>query len=128
MANEKNKGVPVTLAGRGFVVEKIPMVRVKRLGNVISGVMKDLSGLDYETDDKAAQAVLNKLLDFPYEILSLFITKLPKDIFEDEENGVTFPEFLEAMQEAIKLNRLDTLKNFLAPLMGMMANQSPTGS
>lgn len=125
--SKENKGVPVTLAGRGFVIEKIPMARVKKLGNVISQIMKDLTNLDYETDEKAAQVVLDKLLDFPYELLSLFITKLPKDIFEDEENGVTFPEFLEAMQEAVKVNRLDALKNYLAPLMGMMKG-SPTGS
>lgn len=110
----------VVLAGRDFVVRRIPMARVSRLGTTLSAIVEDLTKLDLQDNQNATEVIFNKVLEFPHELLSLFIKDLPEDIFKDEEEGVDFPEFLDALNTAIELNRIDTLKNFfsrLAPLM-----------
>jgi hypothetical protein len=118
----------VQLAGRDFVVRRIPMARVLQLDTVLSGILQNVANIDVQKPEDA-QTVLKQMLAFPHELLALFIKDLPRDIFEDAENGVTFPEFLEALQTAIKLNRLDTLKNFLSPLMRtFLAQGSPLKS
>lgn len=118
--SEDNKAVPVVLAGRDFVVKRIPMARVRTIGKTLSALIEDFSKKDLSKTDNVAEIILDKVLDFPYEILSLFIKDLPKEIFDDEENGVNYPEFLDALNTAIEVNRIDTLKNFFARLATMM--------
>lgn len=130
MANQKknvksDNKIPVELAGRDFVLKRVPMARVKKLGSVIQKLISDFGELDLNNTDNAAEVVLDHALEFPYELLSLFINDLPKEIFDDEENGVTFPEFIDTLQKAIELNRLDTLKNFLSPLISNLAEFLP---
>jgi hypothetical protein len=118
--SENKNAVPVVLAGRDFVVKRIPMARVRSIGKTLAAIIGDFNTLDLNESDNVAEILLNKVLDFPYEILSLFIKDLPKDIFEDEDNGVNFPEFLDTLKIAIEVNRIDTLKNFLTRLAPMM--------
>lgn len=112
---KKENGIPVTLAGRDFVVRRIPMARVRTIGTTLSAVFKDFGDADV-ADQTVIEAIINRALEFPYEILKLFIKDLPKEIFEDEEDGVTFPEFIETLEIAINHNRLDSLKNFFSRL------------
>lgn len=114
----------VTLAGQDFVMKRIPMARMRSIAPSLQKIMSELRA---EITPEQAQEqggligiIMNKLTEIPHEILSLFIKNLPKDIFEDEENGVTFPEFYETLLEALELNRLDVLKSFFtkaAPLL-----------
>lgn len=125
MSNSKtDKTRAVELAGHDFVVRRIPMARVRTIGKTISAIINDFSKQDLSKSDNATEVILNKVIEFPYEILSLFIKDLPKEIFEDEENGVDFPEFLEVLQIAIELNRIDALKNFFSRLAPMMIQAS----
>lgn len=118
--SENKKGVPVVLAGRDFVVKRIPMARVRSIGKTLSTIIGDFSKVDLNENDNVAEILIDKVLEFPYEILSLFIKDLPKEIFEDEDEGVTFPEFLDTLKMAIEVNRIDTLKNFFTRLAPMM--------
>lgn len=117
---KNNKTVPVELGGRDFVIRRIPMARVRKIGATLSKIIGDFTKLDLNENEDATQVIIDKALEFPYEILSLFIKDLPKDIFEDEDNGVDFPEFLEALEKAIEINRIDTLKNFFSRLVPML--------
>jgi hypothetical protein len=116
---ENKKAVPVVLAGRDFVVKRIPMARVRSIGKTLAAIVGDFNTKDLN-DSNVVEILLDKALEFPYEILSLFIKDLPKEIFEDEEEGVNFPEFLDALKVAIDVNRIDTLKNFFTRLAPMM--------
>jgi hypothetical protein len=118
--SENKNGVPVMLAGRDFVVKRIPMARVRSIGKTLSSIIGDFNTKDLNKSDNVAEILLDKVLEFPYEILSLFIKDLPKEIFEDENEGVNFPEFLDALKVAIEVNRIDTLKNFFTRLAPMM--------
>lgn len=122
--------VPVTLAGRDFVVKVVPMARVRRLADVVVEALKQLEGVDAASDQQTMTTVVDKLLEFPHRLLSLFIDGLPEDIFADEENGVTFPEFWQTLQIALTINRVDQLKNVFSRLtpMLMQASQSPKTS
>ncbi len=120
IADLASKKVPVTLAGRDFVVKVVPMARVRQLADVIVEALKQVEHIDTDTDQAALTAVVDKLLEFPHRLLSLFIDNLPADIFADEENGVTFPEFWEVLQIALTVNRVDALKNVFSRLMPMM--------
>lgn len=125
IADARDK-VPVTLAGRDFVVKVVPMARVRRLADVVVEALKQLEGVDSSSDQQTIHVVVDKLLDFPHQLLSLFIDQLPPEIFTDEEAGVTFPEFWTTLQIALTINRVDNLKNVfsrLSPLM-MQASQS----
>lgn len=124
----ENKAVPVVLADRDFVLRRIPMARVKKLGGTLSSLIGDLGTLDVTKGESVVDQLLDKTLEFPYEILSLFIKDLPKEIFEDEENGVSFPEFIDVLNKAIELNRLDTLKNVFSRLtpLAVQAYQTST--
>jgi hypothetical protein len=118
--SENKNAIPVVLAGRDFVVKRIPMARVRSIGKTLSAIIGDFSTLDLNGSDNVAEILLDKVLEFPYEILSLFIKDLPKEIFTDEEEGVNFPEFLDTLKVAIEVNRIDSLKNFFTRLAPMM--------
>jgi hypothetical protein len=124
----ENKTLPVVLAGRDFVLRRIPMARVKRLGATLTTIIEDLSHVDIDENKGIVDLLLDKVLEFPYEIMSLFIKDLPKEIFEDEENGVDFPEFLDTLKKAIEFNRLDALKNVFSRLtpLAIQAYQTST--
>lgn len=106
--------VPVTLAGKDFVVKQVPMARIKRLGTVVSEAVGSIE-TDLTTED-GVTALMDKLLDAPHALLSLFIDDLPKEIFHDEESGVTLPELIDVMNKAFALNRVDALKNVFSRL------------
>lgn len=112
--------MPVTLAGRDFVVKVVPMARVRQLADVVVEALKQAEGIDTDADQTAILAVVDKLLEFPHRLLALFIDDLPADIFNDEVNGVTFPEFWDVLQIALTVNRVDALKNVFSRLMPMM--------
>lgn len=116
----KSNGIPVELAGRDFVIRRIPMAKVRKIGKTIAAIVDDISKTDIQAEN-ATEAFIDKVLEVPHTFLSLFIKDLPKEIFEDEENGVDFPEFLAALNKAIEYNRIDVLKNLLARLAPMMA-------
>jgi hypothetical protein len=118
--SENNNAVPVILAGRDFVVKRIPMARVRSIGKTLSSIIGDFSIKDLNESDNLTEILLDKVLEFPYEIMSLFIKDLPKEIFLDEDEGVNFPEFLDALKVAIEVNRIDSLKNFFTRLAPMM--------
>lgn len=121
MTVAKDNIVAVKLAGQDFLMKRVPMARIKRLSKVIASFAMDKTQLEFEKNpEQAVNTVLDKLLDFPHELMSVFIDKLPKDIFEDEENGVTFPELYDALLAAVELNRLDALKNVLANIAPLM--------
>lgn len=105
------------LAGHDYIIKQVPMARVKRLGPVLAHLVQDLTVEDVQ-DPNALGTLLPKLLDAPHAVLSLFIEDLPRDIFQDEEHGVTMPELLDALKKAVDLNRLDALKNLWAGLGG----------
>lgn len=106
--------VPVTLAGKDFVVKQVPMARIKRLGAVVSEAVGSIE-TDLTAED-GVTALMDKLLDAPHALLSLFIDDLPKEIFHDEDNGVTLPELLDVLDKAFTLNRVDALKNVFSRL------------
>lgn len=107
--------IPVTLAGRDFVVKLVPMARIKRLGAVVASALSDVEAAEANTPE-GMTAMLDKLLDAPHALLSLFIDNLPPEIFHDEENGVTLPEFTDVLKKALDLNRVDVLKNVFSLL------------
>lgn len=123
---EVNKKVPVTLAGQDFVIKQIPMARVKRFGGALADIFQDFDP-SHLTNDTGVVAFLNKLLQAPYAILSLFIDNLPAEIFTDEDNGVTLPEFLDVLEKAMTLNRIDVLKNGFTRLMPTLVQASTLG-
>lgn len=48
--------VPVTLAGRDFVVKVVPMARIRQLAGVVSEAMKEADSLN-ATDEKRLAAL-----------------------------------------------------------------------
>lgn len=112
---ELEKKVPVVLAGRDFVVKQVPMARVKRLGPALAQILASVDPQALQ-DPTQLGSVLAQLLEAPHVLLSLFIDELPLDIFQDEVNGVTFPEIVAAFDVATRVNRLDILKNLWARL------------
>lgn len=114
--------IPVTLAGKDYVVKQVPMARIKRLGSVVSDALGNLEG-DIMTED-GATALMDKLLDAPHALLSVFIDDLPREIFHDEVNGVTLPEVLDVIEKALTLNRVDKLKNVFSRLMPVLMQQA----
>lgn len=115
--------IPVVLAGKDFVVKQIPMARVKRLGSTLSDIFNDFDQKELKTDTGVV-AFLDRLLQAPHAILSLFIDNLPQDIFTDEDNGVTLPEFMDVLDKAMNLNRLDVLKNGFTRLIPTLIQAS----
>lgn len=111
---DTDKKMPVTLAGKDFVVKQVPMARIKRLGSVVADAINSVES-DITTDD-GVTALMDKLLDAPHALLSLFIDDLPPEIFHDEIGGVTLPELIEAVDKAFTLNRVDALKNVFSLL------------
>lgn len=67
---------------------------------------------------------MDNLLQFPHKLLSLFVDNLPPEIFTDEQNGVTFPEFWDVLQIALTINRVDQLKNVFSRLVPLMSQAS----
>lgn len=116
--------IPVTLAGKDFVVKVVPMARVRRLADVVLDALRQLEGMDTQSDQTTISAVVEKLLEFPHRLLSLFIDGLPPEIFADEEAGVTFPEFWNTLQIALTINRVDQLKNVFSRLVPLMNQAS----
>lgn len=110
-----NAKVPVTLAGHDFVVKQVPMARIKRLSNTVATLLKDADATDMTTEE-GMQRLLDKLLEAPHALLAVFIDDLPAEIFADEQKGVTLPEFLEVLDKAVTLNRVDVLKNVFSRL------------
>lgn len=110
---ETNK-IPVTLAGKDFVVKQVPMARIKRLGKVVSEAIGSMDA-DMSSED-GISAIMDKLLDAPHALLSIFIDDLPQEIFRDETNGVTLPELIDVVEKAFALNRVDSLKNVFSRL------------
>jgi len=107
--------IPVVLAGRDFVLKQVPMARVKRLSTTLAQVFAGADAADVATE-AGVTTLVDKLMQAPHAVLSLFIDNLPAEIFEDEENGVTLPEFLDVLQKAVTLNRVDVLKNVFSRL------------
>ncbi|WDL96409.1 hypothetical protein [Alicyclobacillus sp. ALC3] len=121
----------VTLAGRSFMVRIVPMSRVRRLADVIAGAVTELQATEMKGDEENVKVLMDKLLQFPHRLLSLFINKLPEEIFLDEDEGVTFPEFWHALEVALAINRVDALKNVfsrLAPLISQASTSLRTNS
>lgn len=114
--------VPVTLAGKDFVVKQVPMARIKRIGPLIAEAIGNVAA-DVSTQD-GIHTVLDQLLDAPHALLSLFIDDLPKEIFHDEQNGVTLPEFESVLKKALEINRVDALKNVFSRLMPTLLQAS----
>lgn len=115
--------IPVTLAGRDFVVKQVPMARIKRLGTVVAEAIEDVDNANLTNAD-GMTTIIDKVLDAPHALLSVFIDDLPQDIFHDEDNGVTLPELMDVVEKAFALNRVDKLKNVLARLMPVAMQQA----
>lgn len=124
MAKE-NKPV-VTLAGKPYYINRAPLAKIKGLSNMIGDLFQDMN-LDElkEAPEQAGGMIVDKILTVPHAVLSVFIKDLPKEIFADEEDGVTLPELLDALEDCAKHNRLDTVKNFLSPLMPSIRKSIP---
>jgi len=123
--------VPVVLAGRDFVVKVVPMARVRKLADVLAQAVKSAADVDTSADEAVIHTVVDKLLEFPHQLLSIFIDNLPIEIFSDEQAGVTFPEFWDVLQIALTINRVDQLKNVftrLAPLLSQTSQLQRTNS
>lgn len=123
--DEKTK-IPVTLAGKDYVVKQVPMARIKRLGSVVSEAVGTVES-DLKTED-GIKSVMDKVLDAPHALLSIFIDELPKEIFHDEDKGVTLPEFETALKKAFDLNRVDVLKNVFSRLAPTLLAQASTST
>jgi hypothetical protein len=115
----------ISLGGQSFVLKKIPMARFKVITSTLSNIFKEFGDKKLE-DTNVLDALLDRVLEFPHEILSIFIKDLPKEIFLDEEDGVSFPEFIEALEKAIEINRLDKLKGFFSKLAPALAQTMAT--
>lgn len=119
--------VAVTLAGKDYVVKQVPMARIKRLGAVVAEAVQDVDKANLTNQD-GVTAVIDKILDAPHALLSIFIDDLPKEIFHDEDAGVTLPELLDVVEKAFTLNRVDKLKNVFSRLVPMMQQQQASTS
>lgn len=116
VADSNNRKI-VILGGKEYIVKVIPMARIRKLGAAVASILTDTDAIDMNNPQTATQTVFDKLLEMPHELLSLFIDELPRDIFEDQDNGVTFPEFYDALMVALSINRVDVLKNVFSRLI-----------
>ena len=124
---DANNKVPVTLAGRDFVVKVVPMARIRKLASVLTEAVKQADAIDTKNaDEDSIEALVDKVLEYPHRLLSVFIDDLPEDIFTDEEQGVTFAEFWDVLQIALRINRLDALKNAFTRLAPLLSQASPS--
>lgn len=116
MANDKRP--VVTLAGRPFYINRAALAKIKSLSNMIGDLFKDVNLEEMaKAPETAGEMITDKILSVPHAVLSIFVDDLPKEIFTDEENGVTLPELLDALSEISDYNRLNTVKNFLSPML-----------
>lgn len=134
---------PITLtfgSGDGAVsveIREMPMPRVKRFKNVIGGMVEDYHQFmsDFADAQESGKPLSDseKLMDLsdiilsrPHEILSIIIPGLPEEPFLDEENGVTFPQLVDAFDKVLTVNRLEWLKNSLPFFRDLILTIDPT--
>jgi len=116
-------------------VREMPLARVKRFKTVISNFAEEYNELmdtvrsTMEARDEALERgedpeTVNLELDMwsdiadmifarPHEVLSVLVPNLPKEPFEDEENGVTIPQLIDAFDTVLEVNKIEWVKKSL---------------
>lgn len=109
--------IPVVLAGREWNAKAVPIARIKKIIPAIVAAFQDIDtkgfGQDTATAERVVTSVFDKLVEAPHAVFSVFIKDLPKEIFTDEDEGVTFPELFDAIEKVLVHNRIGGLKNLL---------------
>lgn len=107
------QAITVTLAETDYIVKIVPMAKVKKLGSLVMEAVQNEGVVDENDMSNTVGNVVDQLMTMPHAVLSLFIDNLPREIFLDEEKGVTLPEFIDALETCTKINRIDWVKNLL---------------
>jgi hypothetical protein len=126
MTKEKVTAFPPTaatvrLGDKDYELRECPLARVRKFQEVWGTFFEDVNKFQAEAALAAENGedvniadtwnrIIDLALDKPYEILSILIPKLPLEPFEDEENGVTIPQILDAFEAVLEVNRIGWLK------------------
>lgn len=119
-----------------FDVVPQPIARVKRFKVAWSHAFENFNRLEADfrdlrdTDETVDSDVMfDKIADFaleiPYELLEIAIPDLPKSLFEDEVNGVTFPQVYAAFDVILEVNDLEVLKKITPLFRDMILSIDP---
>lgn len=113
--------VKVWLGSKQFELKECPLKRVRKFQEVWGSFFEEVNKFQAEAAVAAEEGedvgiadqwnrILDLVLDKPYEILSILIPDLPKEPFEDEDDGVTVPQILDAFDAVLEVNRIEWLK------------------
>lgn len=116
-----SRTVKVRLGKEVFELQECPLKRVRKFQEVWGAFFEEINRFQAESALAAENGaevgiadqwnrILDLVLDKPYEILSILIPTLPKEPFEDEDEGVTVPQILDAFDAVLEVNRIEWLK------------------
>lgn len=106
----------IQLAGHEYVVRAVPIGKLRKLAKDLSNVLASLTSSGAQTTEQAIEEVVGGLGAGLDTFFRAFAPEIPAGLFDDEENGPTLPEIVEAVKVIAKVNRLDSLGNLLRPL------------
>lgn len=113
--------VIIRLGNLDVEVKEMPLARLNefkklwsRLFQRINEVQANMAVTAENEETIEAGQVFDQFLDIalemPYELMSIAVKDLPKEPFEDPDDGVTVPQLLDAFDVVLKVNKLEVLK------------------
>lgn len=104
------------IGGQKYVVESVPIGKIIKAFNGLSGDLKGLTALNPDSVDEAVIQLSTQFSSTLEAILKVFVPTLPDGILLDENKGPSIPELVDVFKSISKENRLDTIVNFTKSL------------
>ena len=115
----------VTLGGRTYAVRPVPLKRIREVQQLVPALARVVAEANPNDPAQVVQALLDALLQLPYEALRIFIPDLES---REQLEEATVPQLIDAFQTVAQVNRLDALKNVLAPLLTTLPSNLTSSS
>lgn len=111
-----NTTATVTLGGQNYVAQAVTIGKLINTFKSMSGAIQGLTEINPENIDEAIGFLTENASSAIENFLRTFIPTLPDGVLLDEEKGATTPELIEALSVITKLNRFDSIGNFIKGL------------
>jgi len=118
-------------------VTECPLPRIKQFQKLWGQYFETINRVQAMASDAAEsgegvsnedlwQQVFDMVFESPYDLLHVVIPTLPKEPFEDEDEGVTIPQIFDAFDVILEVNRLGWLRKLTPFFQNMILNIDPT--
>ncbi|MCO7177014.1 hypothetical protein ACFP7A_01200 [Sporolactobacillus kofuensis] len=111
-----NQNDVITIGGKEYIVKAVPVGKITKMFKGMSETIKELSKTDPKKIDDAITILATQFGSTVETFLRTFAPTLPEGVMDDDENGATIPELVDAFSVISKVNRLDSLLNFTKSL------------